>query len=138
MTDSTVTNLQAMVSLLGVDILHIVDDPSGTPTNKKITLNTFFGNVPANTVISATLTVGANTTLNGRTVAITANTDFTGDVHLRRSVNVVNTAIRIANTFTPGSNAISHGGKGTMFWDESYLYMETANSTIRRIPWELF
>jgi hypothetical protein len=33
-------------SITGTDILHIIDDPAGTPINKKLTIDNLFGNIP--------------------------------------------------------------------------------------------
>jgi hypothetical protein len=38
----------------GEDLITIVDDPNGTPVNKKITVKNLFGKVPANTIINGT------------------------------------------------------------------------------------
>lgn len=46
-----VTELTALTAPAGEDLLLIVDDPSGTPTTKKVTVSNLFGNVAANVVI---------------------------------------------------------------------------------------
>ena len=46
-----VTELTALTAPAGEDLLLIVDDPSGTPTTKKITVSNLFGNTSANVVI---------------------------------------------------------------------------------------
>ena len=46
-----VTELTALNTPAGEDLLLIVDDPSGTPTTKKVTVSNLFGNVAANVVI---------------------------------------------------------------------------------------
>jgi hypothetical protein len=46
-----VSELTALTSPSGEDLLLIVDDPSGTPTTKKVTVSNLFGNVAANVVI---------------------------------------------------------------------------------------
>ena len=64
MADKKVSELTALTTPNQKDLILIVDDPSGTPVSKRITLKSLFGSVPANTVINGTLTVNANTTLN--------------------------------------------------------------------------
>ena len=46
-----VTELTALTSPAGEDLLLIVDDPSGTPVTKKVTVSNLFGNSTANVVI---------------------------------------------------------------------------------------
>ena len=47
MADKKITQLTALGDgLASVDLFHVVDDPSGTPINKKITAENVFNNVP--------------------------------------------------------------------------------------------
>jgi len=57
MADRKITELAALTSANQKDLLYVVDDPSGTPVSKKISLYNLFGSVPANTSISGTATV---------------------------------------------------------------------------------
>lgn len=59
MADSKVSGLSRIVRLLAEDLFHVVDDPNGTPVNKKLNVKQLFGAVPANTKIDGTFT--ANT-----------------------------------------------------------------------------
>lgn len=49
MADKKVTQLDALTTLSADDLFMVVDDPAGTPTNKKVTTENVFGsiNVPA-------------------------------------------------------------------------------------------
>ena len=77
MADQKITDLTAASSIAGEDVLGFVDDPSGTPTNKKITINEIFAAVPANTVFSGSMAVaGAN--LQILTTATPANSTAVG------------------------------------------------------------
>lgn len=136
--DSRVSALDVIVTLNGLDLLHLVDDPLGTPVNKKASLNLLFGGVPCNTSIVGTFAVSGNTTLNGRTVTHNANGVHNATETFRRSVVIANTYLQIANTATPANSTQTLGGKGTLSWDATYLYMETADSVIKRIAWASF
>ena len=47
MADKKITQLTDLGdSLASVDLFHVVDDPSGTPINKKITAEDVFNNIP--------------------------------------------------------------------------------------------
>lgn len=62
-----VTELTTLTSPAGEDLLLIVDDPSGTPITKKVTVSNLFGNSTANvvlynaTVANSTITVKKGT-----------------------------------------------------------------------------
>ena len=48
MADKKITQLTDLGDgLASVDLFHVVDDPSGTPINKKITAEDVFNNIPS-------------------------------------------------------------------------------------------
>jgi hypothetical protein len=125
MADRKITELAALTSANQEDLLYVVDDPSGTPVSKKISLYNLFGSVPANTSISGTVAVSGNTTLSGAKTDISA-----GQVTLSSATNV-------------GSNnattVLGRGGaQGTIFWDENYLYVATSNTVVKRVALSVF
>ena len=46
MADKKITALNASTALSTDDLFHVVDDPSGSPTNKKITAANVFNKIP--------------------------------------------------------------------------------------------
>lgn len=74
-TTKKVTDLTALTSATGDDLLYIVNDPSGTPGSRKITVNNF-----ANSIKSQVSAVIPNTTVVANSITIqssgTANVAF--------------------------------------------------------------
>ncbi len=53
-----VSTLPTLTNPTGEDLLLIIDDPTGTPMSKKITVDAFLGNITSN--VATTRTVSAN------------------------------------------------------------------------------
>ena len=71
MADKKVTALTSLTAPTSADLLMIIDNPSGTPVSKQITLKNLAGGMP-NTAVS-TLSVSANTTLAGSNTVVSSN-----------------------------------------------------------------
>jgi len=87
-----ITELTALTAPVAVDLLVIVDDPTGTPVTKYVTVGNLLGNAAANVVIYNS---------------------------------------------TPANSTITVK-KGTLMFDTSYLYVATANNTLKRIALSSF
>ena len=112
MADQKITQFATMTVYSGEDILTFVDDPNGTPVNKKGTVQNFLANLPANTSITGTLTVSGNTTISSD------------------HVTVDTAALVVSNNATTQLGA---GKQGSIFWDINYLYVAVSNTVIRRV-----
>tara|TARA_R110000772_G_scaffold211900_1_gene322451 strand:- start:1330 stop:1710 length:381 start_codon:yes stop_codon:yes gene_type:complete len=125
MADRKITELAALSAPTGKDLLYVVDDPSGTPVSKKVSLHDMFGSVPANTSITGTATVSGNTSLSGAKTTLAA-----GQITLTAS-----TSVGSNNATTVLGRA---DGQGTIFWDQNYLYVATSNTQVKRVALSVF
>lgn len=117
MADRKVTELPALTTPAAEDQLYIIDDPSGTPVSKKISLLNLFGAVPANTT-------------------------FTAQSTFNNKVNVANGIVTLTTSKSVSSNnattVLGAGMQGSIFWDENYLYVATSNTVIKRVALSAF
>lgn len=112
-----ISELTALSNASGDDLLAIVDDPSGTPETKKITVANLFANVVSNTIFKNTLTVNGSVTIAG-------NSNFTKPAHFSNTVALTITA--------PASNSAS-GIAGEIRVDSSYIYVCVSNNSWKRV-----
>ena len=141
MADKKVSQLTALTSPIGEDLLMIVDSPSGTPVSKSITLNSFFGNVAANTSMSGTLTASANVTVSGSNTSISSNVNLTSTSagNIKTSSGVVTLAKKTTVSSNNATTVLGGGGlQGSIFWDDSYLYVATSNTQVKRVALSVF
>ena len=139
MADKKVTQLTALTSPVGEDLLLIVDDPSGTPVSKKVTLNSFFGSVAANTTMSGTLTATANVTVSGSNTIFTSNVNIGSSSQLKVDSGVVTLGAKSTITSNNATTQLGGGGlQGSLFWDENYLYIATSNTVVKRVALSTF
>ena len=126
MADKKVSQLTALTTTAAPDLLMIVDDPNGTPVSKKITVKSFFGSVPSNTVFSA------NVTVSGNRVQLASNVNITKTL-------TANT-VKITFGTAPGSNNATTASMavGEMRFTNTHLYIAVNATTIKRVPLDTF
>lgn len=105
-----ITGLTALTDISNDDLFVVVNDPSGTPATRKITVGDLFGNVTMNVAVTGTTTLTGNTT--------TTNLHITYDT-----------------TPTSSTDAVT---KGKIWFDSNYIYVATANSNIKRVALQAF
>jgi hypothetical protein len=93
MADKKVTELTAITSVSGDDLLLVVNDPLGTPESRKVTLKNFFANVSTEQVYTASSTFKANTVFSGTTVSVSSNL-MLGSTN---TLDAINDRIQVAN-----------------------------------------
>ena len=112
MADKKITALTDLGNALAsVDLFHVVDDPTGTPINKKITAEDVFNNIPSWLGLKQTsqsITAdGSTATAVNVTTAVT-EIDATSATHSGALADGAEGQIKtIINVSTAGTNAIT-------------------------------
>jgi len=72
MADKKITALTVMngSEVSGTDILHVVDDPSGTPVHKRLAISSLFENIPTHLAINDLNAVSASGSINDGGVVV--------------------------------------------------------------------
>ena len=116
MTATKITGLNEISYISANDVIPIVHDPAGSPTTVKITLTNFYANVVVSARFSNTVTLAANAV---------ASQNFTA-----------NNLFLIYNT-TPSTSGDTVT-RGKIWFDSNYIYVATANNTIKRVALTAF
>jgi hypothetical protein len=105
MADKKITALNASTALSTDDLLHVVDDPSGSPTNKKVTVANVMNKIPG--------WIGFSDTPQALTAA--------GAVSITTTITTVASSAAIALTLADGTQGqikvivfITDGGDATL------------------------
>jgi hypothetical protein len=128
MADKKITQLTDLgTALAGVDLFHVVDDPSGTPINKKVSASNIFNFIPtwlglAQTSQAITADGSSATAINVTTAVTEINA--TSATHSGALADGTDGQIKmIVNTSTSGTNAVtitpaSRGGYSSITLDK--------------------
>ena len=125
MADKRISGLPSLSSAAREDLLLVVDDPAGTPSNKKVTLTQFFSNVEPEIVFANTKTLSGST--NASVIfkgGVAVNDSVTIDADLTVNVNAVMNVVSmtaIHSNAQPGTNATHDLGNTTFGWKNAYV-----------------
>ena len=112
MADKKITQLTDLGDgLASVDLFHVVDDPSGTPINKKITAEDVFNNIPTWVGLNSTsqaITGDGSTSTAIDVITPVTEVDATSNTAPCTLANGANGQVKtIINVSTSGTNAIT-------------------------------
>ena len=112
MADKKITQLTDLGDgLASVDLFHVVDDPSGTPINKKITAEDVFNNIPTWLGLNSTsqaITGDGSTSTAIDVITPVTEVDATSNTAPCTLANGANGQVKtIINVSTSGTNAIT-------------------------------
>ncbi len=125
MADKRISGLPSLSSAAREDLLLVVDDPAGTPSNKKVTLTQFFSNVEPEIVFANTKTLSGST--NASVIfkgGVAVNDSVTIDADLTVNVNAVMNVVSmtaIHSNVQPGTNATHDLGNTSFGWKNAYV-----------------
>ena len=136
MADKKVTALTSLTAPTSADLLMIIDDPSGTPVSKQITLKNLAGGMP-NTAVS-TLSVSANTTLAGSNTVVSSNVTFTSARGPRTAARYITVGKSTGTVSNNATTELGGGMQGSILFDENYIYVATSNTVIKRVALSVF
>ena len=83
MADKKVSELAAVTSLTGDDLLLVVNDPNGFPASRRITIANVFGNVAVRTIHTNRVDFDSNSFFRSTVTTFASNTVFEGDQDLQ-------------------------------------------------------
>ena len=125
MADKRISGLPAISSAAREDLLLVVDDPAGTPSNKKVSLTQFFSNVEPEIVFANTKALASSTNASvifkgGVAIqdSIKVDTDLT--VNANAILNIA-TITSISSDLVGDTNATYDLGNTTIGWKNVYV-----------------
>jgi hypothetical protein len=109
MADKKITALTDLGNAIAAeDLLHVIDDPAGTPVNKKISVANVFNNIPTYIALDDTVHVVDTTTEAVNVTASISHIDTTtaGSAHAGALADGTNGQIKIITMTSDGGDSV--------------------------------
>ena len=107
MADKKITALADLGSgIAAEDLLHVIDDPSGNPVNKKLTVANFFNNIPTYIALDDTIHLCDTTSEAIDVTTSITHVDTTAGAHAGAMANGTNGQIKIITMITDGGDSV--------------------------------
>ena len=107
MADKKITALADLGSgIAGEDLLHVIDDPSGNPVNKKLTVANFFNNIPTYIALDDTVHLCDTTSEAIDVTTSITHVNTTAGAHAGAMANGTNGQIKIITMITDGGDSV--------------------------------
>ena len=124
MADKRISGLPAISSAAREDLLLVVDDPAGTPSNKKVSLTQFFSNVEPEIVFANTKALASSTNAavifkGGVAIQDSMKVDTNLTVNTNAILNIA-TITSLSSGLIGTTNAIYDLGNTTIGWGNVY------------------
>ena len=107
MADKKITALTDLGSAIAAeDLLHVIDDPSGNPINKRISIANVFNNIPTYVALDGTAQVITNTTDAVNVSASVTHINTTSGAHAGGFADGTNGQIKIITMIADGGDSV--------------------------------
>ena len=107
MADKKITALTDLGNgIASEDLLHVIDDPSGNPVNKKISVANVFNNIPTYIALDDTVQVVDTTTEAVNVTSSISHLNTTAGAHAGALADGTNGQIKIITMVTDGGNSV--------------------------------
>ena len=107
MADKKITALTDLGNgIASEDLLHVIDDPSGNPVNKKISVANFFNNVPTFIALDDAVQLVDTTSEAVNVTSSISHLNTTAGAHAGALANGTNGQIKIITMIVDGGNSV--------------------------------
>lgn len=107
MADKKITALSDLgAAIASEDLLHVIDDPSGNPVNKKISVANVFNNIPTYIALDDTVQVVDTGTEAVNVTSSISHLNTTAGAHAGALADGTNGQIKIITMIADGGNSV--------------------------------